>query len=837
MTLDQYQQVWKADAAQTRVTINTDLLTKEVRRSQQQFEATVFWRDVREAGTSLVLIPIWLAMGVTMSLPWTWYLTIPALIWVAGFVLVDRRRHPQRPSEPGEPLLYYAKESLTQVEHQIWLLRNVFWWYLLPFCLSIMAFFLQTSWSNSSTTWGFVLFAGFLGLFLAVIYGGTYFANQYAVRTQLEPRRQDLLKLVASLESETTAEDTGDIMELVSALSTPVHNCGLSPGWVRWAENWNRIIPSWRVAAAIIFPTVGGALCGLYSGLRLTMYDMGPTLFQTVVGAVVPFEIALFWFWWRSWKKQKQSTLANHRPSVPASGVALDDSVNFKAKRLPGAPALVIIFLIVFLSVMAVVAIFSCVSELRAGSASRDAHRRTEPDFADVSTFNAHDIACVDSWLQKQVELAKYPSLTVAIQRDGKIVYQQAFGFENVKSSTRATLQTQYHVASVTKVFTASLAVMLHYQGVIHLDHPVVTYLPAGVSISTTPEVGATITLRQLASHTSGLPRGVPGRVQSVEGWYDLEPQRLYDHLAKINLDADPGRDEIYSNLGFGLLGHALELAVGKPFDELLQDAICDPMKLNLTAIQVDDKLHPATGYDDSGWHFEKSHSFRKRLAGSGGMVSSVEDLSKFLATQMEPGVFSRDMLAALQTRTTLSNDVEIGTTLGWSSKFSPFIGRFLTKNGGRSNCSAWIGFSPVAKVGVVVVTNSGGPDVDAIGEWLLERSIPGAYQPVARYGYAKVAPYTGVRWDNDRPIVRVQDKWLPLVSVDGIPVGEIMEFTIKEYGDKARKRFAEDLVEVLSKMGHAPHWEVILGLETENGHVEQSQIRMTEHNRVLVRD
>ena len=213
MNLDQYQQAWKADAAQMRVTIDTDLLSKEVQRSQQDFQSTIFWRDVREAGTSLVMIPIWFAMGITMSLPWTWYLTVPALIWVAGFILVDRRRHPQRPSEPGEPLLYYVKESLTQVEHQIWLLRNVFWWYLLPFCISIMAFFLHVAWDTSSDWWGFVLFAGFLGLFLLVIYGGIYRLNQRAVRKQLEPRRQDLLKLVASLEGEASSEDSGDIME------------------------------------------------------------------------------------------------------------------------------------------------------------------------------------------------------------------------------------------------------------------------------------------------------------------------------------------------------------------------------------------------------------------------------------------------------------------------------------------------------------------------------------------------------------------------------------------------------------------------------------------------
>ena len=737
MNRDQYQLAWKEQASQMRVTIDTDVLAKEVQSSRQRFQSTIFWRDVREVGTSLVMIPIWFAMGIAMSLHWTWYLTVPALIWVAGFIFVDRRRHPQRPGEPGEPLLYYAKESVIQVEHQIWLLRNVFWWYLLPFCISIMAFFLQVAWDTSSGWWEFVAVAGLLSLFLFVIYWGTYRLNQRAVRKQLEPRRQNLLKLVAGLESDASSEDFGDIMELVAALDHPIQDCGLNSSW---AENWNRIVPSWRVAAVIILPTLGGALCGLYSGLRFRVYEMGPTLFQVVVGAVIPFEVALGAVCWRCWKEQKQSSLTDYDTCGPTSEVALDSAASKKPKRLPSAPAIVILILTLLLSVMAVVAIVSCVSHFRGEPTSNGADQLTEPDFGDVSAFDGGAIARIDTWLQKQVELAKYPSLTVAIVRDGYAVYERAIGFENIKTGKKATLQTQYHVASVTKAFTASLAVILHEQGVVNLDQPVVTYLPEDVSVSTTPKLGATIALRQLAYHTSGLPRGVPGRVQSVEGWYDLEPQRLYDHLSNVELKFDPGTDVEYSNLGFGLLGHALERAANKPLDRLLREMICDPLGLERTSIQVDDKLHPATGYDDSGWHFERPHSYRERLAGSGGLVTSVEDLSKFLAAQMEPGVFSREVLEQLHTRSRLSGKMMTGTTLGWSSKFNPFIGRFLSKNGGRSNCSAWIGFSPKHKLGVAVVTNSGGPDVDSIGEWLLERTIPGAYAPVSKYGFTREA-------------------------------------------------------------------------------------------------
>lgn len=161
-----------------------------------------------------------------------------------------------------------------------------------------------------------------------------------------------------------------------------------------------------------------------------------------------------------------------------------------------------------------------------------------------------------------------------------------------------------------------------------------------------------------------------------------------------------------------------------------------------------------------------------------------------------------------------------------------------MKKNGGRSNCSAWIGFAPEHGIGVAVVTNCGGPDVDPIGYQLLEQSIPPANRKlVTKDGYAKVAPYTGVRWKNDLPIVQVNDRWSPLVSIDGIPIADIMKFANKEFGILAHKRFAEDLVELMSKMGHEPKLKVTLGLKTQDGQVEQLEVSMTEYNRKLVRE
>jgi hypothetical protein len=209
MAPDNYQQAWQAQASQTRVTVDADLLLKELERNQRAFRATIFFRDFREVATALIMVPVWFYLGAKSSLPWTWYLTVPALLWIIAFFLVDRRRHPQRPSAPGESLLATVKESLSQVEHQIWLLRNVFWWYLLPLTISIETFFGHVA-LRSAHSWpeaiGALAFATPTFFFLATIYCFIDWLNQRAIRLHLGPRRQELLALLASLGDESAGE-------------------------------------------------------------------------------------------------------------------------------------------------------------------------------------------------------------------------------------------------------------------------------------------------------------------------------------------------------------------------------------------------------------------------------------------------------------------------------------------------------------------------------------------------------------------------------------------------------------------------------------------------------
>jgi hypothetical protein len=203
MDPDNLKQAWQTQSSPRRLTIDAELLLREVQRNQQHFSTTIFWRDVREVGVALVMIPVWVFLGVRFHLPWAWYFTAPVLLWIAVFMLVHRMRYKQQPHASGESLRQRLENSLAQVEHQIWLLRNVLWWYLLPPALSILAWFGQVAWLGRSDGWLTALVFGFGTLVVALVFVCIYWLNQEAVRSCLEPRREELKALLESLEGES----------------------------------------------------------------------------------------------------------------------------------------------------------------------------------------------------------------------------------------------------------------------------------------------------------------------------------------------------------------------------------------------------------------------------------------------------------------------------------------------------------------------------------------------------------------------------------------------------------------------------------------------------------
>ena len=200
MNFDDFQKAWQSQAAAAKVTINADLLLNEVRRNQQSFRRMIFLRDVREIGVAALLVPVFIAGGLKVS--WTLHLCAFGCFVVGAYILLDRRRQKETTPDLHGSLKDCAFTSLAEVSHQIWLLKNVSWWYLLPIFVPIMIFFGWVAWQVPVPVAGKIMRLLPQTSFVILLYAGIFWLNQFAVKKNLEPRRQELEKLLAGLESE-----------------------------------------------------------------------------------------------------------------------------------------------------------------------------------------------------------------------------------------------------------------------------------------------------------------------------------------------------------------------------------------------------------------------------------------------------------------------------------------------------------------------------------------------------------------------------------------------------------------------------------------------------------
>jgi D-alanyl-D-alanine-carboxypeptidase/D-alanyl-D-alanine-endopeptidase len=225
---------------------------------------------------------------------------------------------------------------------------------------------------------------------------------------------------------------------------------------------------------------------------------------------------------------------------------------------------------------------------------------------------------------------------------------------------------TLFEIGSATKVFTSLLLADAVARGEVAITDPIAKYLPAEVKV---PErSGRKITLQDLATHTSGLPR-LPSNFapkDPTNPYADYTVAQLHEFLSGYELPRDPGSRYEYSNLGAGLLGHILARRAGPTYEALVQKRITGPLGMKSTFITIPEKekTRLAAGHDPelkpaANWDLPT-------LAGAGGLRSTANDLLTFLAASLG---FTKTPLAAAMAHT-IADRRPAGTAgeaaLGW---------------------------------------------------------------------------------------------------------------------------------------------------------------------------
>lgn len=283
---------------------------------------------------------------------------------------------------------------------------------------------------------------------------------------------------------------------------------------------------------------------------------------------------------------------------------------------------------------------------------------------------------------------------------------------------------TVFEIGSATKVFTALLLADMAGRGELNLDDPISKYLPKSVKV---PERnGRTITLVDLATHTSGLPRMpdhfAPKNPENPYANYTVE--QLYTFLSGYTLTRDIGAEYEYSNLGGGLLGHILALRAGTNYEALVLQRICRPLGMTNTVIALSAGLksrlaigHNYAGQPVANWDIPT-------LAGAGALRSTANDLLKFLAANLNPA--NSELGPAMQLTHKArhhagSQDMDVGLCWHISRRYGDEV---VWHNGGTGGYHSFIGFDPLKKRGVVVLANSA-RTIDDLGFHFLDSKYP----------------------------------------------------------------------------------------------------------------
>lgn len=285
---------------------------------------------------------------------------------------------------------------------------------------------------------------------------------------------------------------------------------------------------------------------------------------------------------------------------------------------------------------------------------------------------------------------------------------------------------TVFEIGSMTKVFTSLVLMDMVAKGQVSLDDPVAKFLPPDVKV---PERGGRkITLRDLSTQTSGLPR-MPDNFHPKDPgnpYADYTPEMLYQFLSGYTLTRDIGEKYEYSNLGVGLLGLALARRNGTDYETMVRTRVLKPLGMNDTAITLTPALKArlATGHNGDlkpvpNWDLPT-------FAGAGALRSDAADMLTFLSANLgfTKTPLAADMAAEISMhRPTGTPDLDIA--YAWHI-FTAHGKTIYWHNGGTGGYRSFMGYDLQAKVGVVALSNtSTAAGVDDIGHHLLDAEFP----------------------------------------------------------------------------------------------------------------
>jgi len=307
-------------------------------------------------------------------------------------------------------------------------------------------------------------------------------------------------------------------------------------------------------------------------------------------------------------------------------------------------------------------------------------------------------------YIKSMVDKGHAPSISMAYI-EGDAVKNFNYGKTKLEGGSSVNEHSVYEIGSISKVFTCIVLADEVLKGNMNLEDPISKYLSK--DFKAIKGKNREITLKDLATHTSGLPR-MPSNFNPRDPenpFADYSIKELYEFLNSYQLTRDVGAQYEYSNLAMGLLGHILELSTGKSYADLIKERITNPLDMKSTGIVINNamKNNLAYGYN-AELKITKNWDLNV-LSGAGAIKSTSSDMIKFFkanVTKNNSDLYKAMMLSHQIAYEDLDKNLKIG--LGWHYNVD---GTIIWHNGGTGGYKSFGGFVKGTDKAVIVFTNS----------------------------------------------------------------------------------------------------------------------------------
>jgi D-alanyl-D-alanine carboxypeptidase len=256
------------------------------------------------------------------------------------------------------------------------------------------------------------------------------------------------------------------------------------------------------------------------------------------------------------------------------------------------------------------------------------------------------------------------PAVAIAVVRHGEVAFERGYGLADVASRAPATVDTRFEIGSITKQFTAACIIQLVRAGKLSLDDPLAKFI-------TDYPAGAAVTVRQMLSHTSGLPEYLDFEAGHTLAMKPAATANILRHITNQPLNFAPGSAWAYSNTNYLLLGRIVELTAGEPYEEYVREHLFAPAHMTQSGFISDERTLPdmATGYERAGaTGVARAQPIAESWAGgAGAIVSTVGDLAKWNAAVANGTIVAPNDVKLLQTAVTLPDGSRTKYGMGWA--------------------------------------------------------------------------------------------------------------------------------------------------------------------------